>query len=109
MFIYMKYIKKLCESFKILSKEELFGKETTLEKQYNDIIVSGLVNDETDKYWATFYSLSSEILKQIGKNNILYKELMHRIVENEDPTTVIEDICNKVNKTNEIKRLLSKL
>jgi TPP-dependent indolepyruvate ferredoxin oxidoreductase alpha subunit len=38
------------------------------------------------------------------------KELQHRIVEGEDPTEVINDICTRIKKpTSEVQRLLKKL
>lgn len=88
--------------------EEIFGKQTRLEKQFGNIVVKGLVEDETG-YWATFNALKMELIDIIGKDNFKYKELMHRIVEEEDPTSVMNDICQSVDQTDEMTRLITKL
>ena len=112
----MKYL-KLFEKFNddsdyddepLSRAEEIFGKYTRLEKQFSKIVVSGLSSDS--EYWSTFNALKIELQELIDKKDPLYKEMMHRIVEGEDPTEVISDIFSKVgNGTSESERLLNKL
>lgn len=110
----MKYVKKF-ETFnpyddEPLSRvEQVFGKQTRLEKQFHDIVVNGLIGED-GKYWSTFNALKIELGEIIDEEDVLYKEMMHRIVEGESPTEVMNDIFNRVNvSTKESKRLLSKL
>ena len=111
----MNYIKKY-ETFNPYDDEPLsnvenhFGKQTRLEKQFSEIVSNGLMGDD-DIFWSTFNALKIEILEVIDKEDPLYKEMMHRIVEGEDPAIVIKDICNKIEvfDRKEINRLLNKL
>ena len=86
--------------------EEIFGKQTRLEKQFSKIVVDGLINDDSG-YWSTFNSLKGEVVELLDEVEI--KELQTRVVEEENPTDVMNDICSRIEKTPEIKRLLSKL
>jgi len=114
----MKYL-KLFEKFNddsdsddepLSRAEEIFGKDTRLEKQFSKIVVSGLSSDSEARYWTAFNALKIELQELIDKKDPLYKEMMHRIVEGEDPTEVINDIFSKVgNSTSESERLLNKL
>lgn len=86
--------------------EEIFGKQTRLEKQFSKIVVGGLISDNS-VYWSTFNALNIE-LESIC-DEVTYKELQTRVVEDENPTDVMNDICSRIEKNPEIKRLLSKL
>lgn len=107
----MKNLKKF-ESFNpyddepLTRSEEIFGKKTRLEKQFSEIVVDGLVGDDSI-YWSTFNALKIEIKPFMDEN--LYKELQHRIVEGENPTEVMNDICFKIKLNGESERLLDKL
>lgn len=106
----MKHLKKF-EGFNpyddepLSRMEEIFGKKTRLEKQFSKIVVSGLVNDDTG-YWSTFNALLI-VLDQCDEVTI--KELQTRVVEGENPTEVMNDICLRIEQNSEIKRLLKKL
>ena len=106
----MKNLKKF-ESFNpyddepLSRTEEIFGKQTRLEKQFSEIVVSGLVNDDTG-YWSTFNALLI-VLDQCDEVTI--KELQTRVVEGENPTEVMNDICLRIEQNSEMKRLLKKL
>lgn len=113
----MKYLMKF-EGFDPYDNEPLtnaerqFGKQTRLEKQFSKIVVDGLTSDDDDvaNYWSTFTALDSEIKDIIGSEDIIYKELQNRIIENENPTDVMNDVCSKLEKsTKELQRLLNKL
>ena len=86
--------------------EEIFGKQTRLEKQFSEIVVNGLINDKTG-YWSTFNALKGEVKEVADENTI--KELQHRIVEDENPTEVMNDICSRLEQNSEMVRLLKKL
>jgi hypothetical protein len=107
----MKYLKKF-EGFNpyddepLTRTEEIFGKQTRLEKQFSEIVVDGLVNDNTG-YWSTFNALKIEVMEVADENTI--KELQHRVVEGENPTEVMSDICSRLQPTKELERLLKKL
>jgi len=108
----MKHL-KLFENFNpyddepLTDTEKIFGKETRLEKQFSQIVVDGLINDETP-YWSTFNALLIEIKKVVDET--MYKELQHRVVEGENATDVINDICQRIqNQNSEMKRLIKKL
>lgn len=89
--------------------EELFGKKTRLEKQFSEIVVSGLCSDDDrlSQYWSTFNALKIEVKDELDEVTI--KELQTRIVEDENPTEVMNDICSRIDQNSEIKRLLKKL
>lgn len=107
----MKHLKKF-EGFNpyddepLTRSEEIFGKQTRLEKQFSEIVVDGLVNDDTG-YWSTFNALKIEVNEVADE--ITFKELQHRIVEGENPTEVMNDICSRLEQNSEMKRLLNKL
>ena len=107
----MKHL-KLFEGFNpydnepLTRSEQIFGKQTRLEKQFSEIVVNGLVNDDTG-YWSTFNALKGEV-KEIC-DETTFKELQHRIVEGENPTEVMNDICSKLQPNKELTRLLKKL
>ncbi len=102
----MKYL-KLFENFEPMSREEMFGKQTNLEKQFSDIVVKGLIGDDKE-FWSTFNALKIEIKDVIGKEDSLFQELMYRITDDQDPVKVMSDICEEVTNP-EIERLLKKL
>lgn len=107
----MKYL-KLFENFRVMSKEELFGKQSNLERQFSEVVVGGLTSNDREiaKFWATFNALKIEIKDFIDTEDDLYKEMMYRIVDDEDPVYVMEDIINRLGKkTPEMERLLKKL
>ena len=89
--------------------EELFGKQTRLEKQFSKIVVDGLSsNDESlSIYWSTFNALKIELKYECDE--LTFKELQTRVVEGENPTEVMNDICSRIEQNSEIKRLLKKL
>lgn len=97
----MKYL-KLFENF-----EEMFGKQTNLEKQFSKIVVTGLRSNDVE-FWSTFNALKMEIKDVIGKEDNLFQELMYRITDDQDPVKVMYDICQEVTNP-EIERLLKKL
>lgn len=97
----MKYL-KLFENF-----EEVFGKQTNLEKQFSKIVVAGLRSNDVE-FWSTFNALKMEIKDVIGKEDNLFQELMYRITDDQDPVKVMYDICQEVTNP-EIERLLKKL
>jgi hypothetical protein len=108
----MKHLKKF-EGFNpyddepLSRTEELFGKETRLEKQFSKIVVSGLCSDDESQYWSTFNALEIEVKDEIDE--VAIKELQTRVVEGENPTEVMNDICLRIEQNSEIKRLLKKL
>ena len=107
----MRYLKKF-ESFSeyddepLTRTEEIFGKKTRLEKQFSNIVADGLIGED-DIYWSTFNALKIEVKKVVDK--VTYKELQHRVVEGENPTEVMIDICSRVDNNKEMQRLLKKL
>lgn len=110
----MKHLKKF-EGFNpyddepLSNTEKVFGKQTRLEKQFSEIVVDGLCNDDENisHYWSTFTALDSEVEK--ASDEITLKELKHRVVEGENPTEVMNDICSRLEQNSEMKRLLNKL
>ena len=88
------------------SFEQRFGKKTRLEKQFSEIVVKGLINDDSG-YWATFTALKIEAEEVCDE--VTSKELKHRVVEGENPTEVMNDICSTLEQNSEMKRLLNKL
>lgn len=97
-----------CDDDPLSRTEEVFGKQTRLQKQFSEIISKGLMGHE-DEFWSAFNALKVEILEQVDKFDVEYQELMHRIVEGESPVTVIKDICSKLTQTPEMARLLKKM
>lgn len=91
--------------------EQVFGKQTRLEKQFGQIVVNGLMSSDetTSRVWSTFNALKAEIEDMLGSENDIFKELQHRIVEGEKPKSVMNDICSKLELNKEMKRLLDKL
>jgi hypothetical protein len=90
----------------LTNTEKIFGKQTRLEKQFSQIVVNGLINNT--RYWSTFKALLIEIKEIVDER--MYKELQHRVVEGENTTDVINDICFRIeNKNSEMKRLIEKL
>jgi len=89
--------------------EELFGKKTRLEKQFSEIVVNGLCSDDDrlSRYWSTFKALKIEVEDELDEVTI--KELQTRVVEGENPTEVMNDICSRIEQNSEMKRLLKKL
>ena len=109
-----KYIQTY-ESFNVSTKEELFGKDSNLEKQFSDIVVAGLMSDDEDvaHFWSTFNAV--KIYTKEGENQELIKELEYRITDGENPKKVILDIIDKIDlddefaDTKEIIRLRDKI
>ncbi len=107
----MKHLKKY-ETFSpydnepLTRSEEIFGKQTRLERQFSDIVVDGLSSDDLDiaYYWSSFDALIGNIEGICDETS--FKELQHRVVEGENPTEVMNDICSRVEQNDEIKRLL---
>jgi|LauGreDrversion4_2_1035121.scaffolds.fasta_scaffold298797_2 hypothetical protein len=113
----MKHL-KLFEGFNpydnepLTRSEQIFGKQTRLEKQFSEIVVDGLSSDDVDvaHYWSTFDALVENITGDKLIDETTHKELQHRVVEGENPTEVMNDICSRINRpTSEIQRLLEKL
>lgn len=102
----MKYL-KLFENF-----EQRFGNLSPLERQFSEVVVSGL-NDREDKignFWAAFTALKVELKDYLDTQDPLYKEMMYRIVDDEDPVDVMTDIIDRLGKkSEEMDRLLKKL
>ena len=86
--------------------EELFGKQTRLEKQFSEIVVGGLMGDDSE-YWSTFNALKGEIKFIMDEND--YKGFMYRISEGENPTDVVNDVCKDLQLDEEGRRLLNKI
>ncbi len=97
---------------KYLKLFENFGNLSTLERQFSDIVVSG-INSEDDKignFWVVFVAIKIELKDYLDTEDPLYKEMMYRIVDDQDPVSVVEDIINKLGtKTPEMERLLKKI
>jgi hypothetical protein len=113
----MKHLKKY-ETFSpyddepLTRSEQIFGKKTRLEKQFSEIIVDGLSSDDGDvaHYWSTLNAIEVNIKEDKLLDGTSLKELQHRVVEGENPTEVVNDICSRIKKpTSELQRLLKKL
>jgi len=113
----MKHLKKY-EKFNpyddepLTRSEQIFGKQTRLEKQFSKIMVDGLSSDDHDvtHYWSTLNAIVINIEEDKLLDESSFKELQHRIVEGEDSKEVINDICTRIKKpTSEVQRLLKKL
>jgi hypothetical protein len=107
----MKYL-KLYENFREMTREEMFGKQTPLEKQFSEVIVPGLCDDNNEiaLFWSTFNALIIEIENFVDKEDTLYKEMMYRIVDDQDPVEVMENIVSRIGETSpEMERLLTKM
>jgi len=111
----MKHIRKF-ENFNpyddepLTRSEQLFGKQTRLEKQFSNIMVDNLINDETATLWSTLNALKIEIVEAIGEGDVLIKELQHRIVEGEDAVKVFNSICDRIeDKSVLMRRLIDKI
>jgi hypothetical protein len=110
----MKHL-KLFEGFNpyddepLTSFEQRFGKKTRLEKQFSNIVVPGLCSDDDNicMYWSTFTALESQLENVCDE--VTLNELKHRVVEGENPTEVMSDICSRLEQNEEMKRLLNKL
>jgi len=112
----MKYLKKF-EGFSPYesdpSRNDVFDDRSNLDKRFSEIIVSGLSNDvegdlpwgkETGKkkgYWNTFSQLTKLVAKE---NPALYKELQTRVVDGEDTTLVMNDICKKIVSMDDVNK-----
>jgi hypothetical protein len=104
----MRYLKGFNES----RAEEIFNRQTPLERQFSKIMISGLSSDDVDvsHYWSTINAIKVNIKEDKLLDETSFKEMMHRIVEGEDPTEVMNDICARMKKpTSELKKLLKKL
>ena len=64
--------------------EEIFGKQTRLQKQFNKIVTQGLIKDKS-KCWAYLVSIFHEMELVLGINNQEYKAMQNHIVEGGDP------------------------
>ena len=88
----MKNLKKF-ESFNpyddepLTRGEEMFGKQTRLEKQFSKIVVKGLVDDDNG-YWSTFNALKIELKDECDE--VTFKELQTRVVEDENLGSLIQ-------------------
>ena len=91
--------------------------QTILERQFSEIVVEGLFSKDnnTSRIWSILNALKIEIIDIIGTENTLYKELMHYIVEGDDPIDVYIFVCNLIRsnkysiKSNDYWRLLAKI
>jgi hypothetical protein len=102
----MKYL-KLYENF-----DSRFMNQTPLERQFSEVVVSGLKNNDREiaTFWATFNALKIEIKDFIDTEDTLYKEMMYRIVDDQDPVEVMENIVSRIGeKSPEMERLLTKM
>jgi hypothetical protein len=72
--------------------------QTILERQFHDVVVEGLCSEDnnTSHIWSILNAMKIEIISIIGSEDILYKELMHYIVEGDDPIDVFLYICKKI-------------
>ena len=92
---------------------EKYGKfETTLEEQYEDLVVGKLLdkNENVKWEWATYNQLVLEIKKEL-KDLMLTKELQYKLTDIEnDPKKVCMEILSRiVNKNSELIRLEGKI
>jgi hypothetical protein len=96
---------------KYLKLYENFRNQTPLERQFSEIMVPNLISDDKEikEFWATLNALKIEIKDFIDTEDTIYKEMLYRIVDNQDPVRVMEDIVYKVGESPEMKRLLTKL
>lgn len=102
----MKYL-KLYENF-----NSRFMNKTPLERQFSEVVVAGLNNNDREiaTFWATFNALKIEIKDFIDTEDTLYKEMMYRIVDDQDPVEVMENIASRIGeKSVEMERLLKKM
>jgi len=72
--------------------------KTILEKQFSEVMVEGLSSDDnnTSRIWSTLNAMKIQIIEIIGSEDVLYKELMHYIVEGCDPIDVFLYVCKKI-------------
>lgn len=89
--------------------EELFGKNSNLEKQFSELMVSHLTsNDENEaSQWATFQAVNI-YLKRLGEDKLI-KEIEYRVTNDENPTTVYLDVLTRSPRTIELLRLRKKI
>lgn len=95
----MKYL-KLYENFE----------NEPLKRQFHEVVASG-IKDEDDRigdFWTEFTGFIIKL--RDCTENTLYKEMMYRIIDDEDPVYVLNDILNRSdNKNPEMEVLLKKL
>ena len=97
---------------KYLKLYENFANQTPLERQFSEVIVGGLNNNDREiaTFWATFNALKIEIKDFIDTEDNLYKEMMYRIVDDQEPVEVMENIVSRIGeKSPEMERLLTKM
>lgn len=101
----MKYL-KLYEHF---DRDKL----SPLDRQFSDVVVAGLTSreDKVGDFWAIFNALKIELKDYISTDDSLYKEMQYRIVDDQEPVEVMEDIISRIGnkKTPEMDRLLKKM
>lgn len=101
----MKYL-KLYENF---DRDKL----SPLDRQFSDVVVAGLTSkeDKIGDFWAIFNALKIELKDYIKTEDSLYKEMQYRIVDDQEPVEVMEDIISRIGneKTPEMDRLLKKM
>ena len=97
---------------KYLKLYENFTNQTPLERQFSEVVVGGLTSNDREiaTFWATFNALKIEIKDFIDTEDNLYKEMMYRIVDEQDPVEVMENIVSRIGETStEMERLLTKM
>ena len=72
--------------------------QTILERQFSEVVVAGLCSEDnnTSRIWSILNAMKIEIIDIIGAEDVLYKELMHYIVEGDDPIDVFLYVCKKI-------------
>jgi len=79
--------------------EQLFGKQTNLEKQFSKIAVDGLSStDDVISYkWSVYNSIMADLEDQRDFTSI--KEIEYRVTDGEDPDKVFLDILKRIKRT----------
>lgn len=82
--------------------------QTRLEEQFSGVLIEGLQGPHAF-FWTKAASICKIFEMKLGKDNIMYKELMHRIIEEKDIEKVTLEMCEKANVKEDIQHLLSKI
>jgi hypothetical protein len=87
--------------------EMLFGKQSNLDKQFSEIMVKNLINDDTAEQWSTYNSAKIELENY---DDIYNLEIKYRITDGENAKKVILSVIDKIkNKSKELIRLENKI
>jgi hypothetical protein len=84
---------------------------TNLEGEYRDVITEALLYEDISnkKEWVTYNQVILELKHNI-KDNLLVRELLYRLTDNEDPTSACIEVIKEVKKrTPELERLYYKI